>query len=73
MTPATRRAVRWLHILGAMVLGTYLYAPWSAEPVFRALVLFGVFPAIGLSGIWLWQGARIGRLLGGRRSRQRLP
>jgi len=57
MKPATtRRAMRWLHIVGSVVLGTYLYSPWGAEPAFRALVLYGVFPVLGASGLamWLW-------------------
>jgi len=57
MNPATaRRALRSLHIVGSVVLGVYLYAPWGSEPAFRAVVLFGVFPALGASGVamWLW-------------------
>ena len=57
MKPATtRRALRWLHIVGSVVLGVYLYSPWGSEPAFRAVVLFGVFPALGASGgaMWLW-------------------
>lgn len=56
MTPATaRRAMRWLHIVGGVVLGVSLYAPWGSEPTFRAVVLFGVFPALSLSGVAMWQ------------------
>ncbi|MFN2323274.1 MAG: hypothetical protein ABR510_10000 [Trueperaceae bacterium] len=62
MNPATtRRALRWLHIVGSVVLGVYLYSPWGTEPVFEAVVLFGVFPALGASGVAMWQWPRLVR------------
>ena len=65
MHPASaRRILQWLHIAGSVLVGTYLYSPWSSETVFRASVLYAVFPAMGLRGLWMWQGPRIGRLLG---------
>lgn len=68
MTPAFRNALRWLHILlGAVILGTYVYSPCGDAPAFRALVLWVAFPALALSGLLLWQGGRLARLLGRRR------
>ncbi len=62
MKPATtRRALRWLHIVGAVVLGVYLYSPWAAQPVFEAVVLFGIVPALGASGVAMWQWPRLVR------------
>ena len=30
MSPELRNALRWIHIvLGAVILGTYLYSPWG--------------------------------------------
>ena len=67
MNPATtRRALRWLHIVGGVVLGVYLYSPWGAEPAFRAAVLFGVFPALGASGLAMWLWPRLVRAWRGR-------
>jgi hypothetical protein len=67
MNPATaRRALRWLHIVGGVVLGVYLYSPWGSEPAFRAAVLFGVFPAISVSGVAMWQWAKLVRARRGR-------
>jgi len=66
MTPAFRNALRWLHILiGAVILGTYVYSPWGDAAAFRALVLWVAFPALGLSGLMLWQGGRIARSVRG--------
>ena len=58
-----RRTLRWVHIVTAALIGTYLYSPWSADPVFAALTLYGVFPLMGLTGIAMWQQGRIARLL----------
>ncbi len=67
MTPGFRNALRWLHIgLGAVILGTYVYSPWADVDAFRALVLWVAFPALGLSGLALWQWNRIARIFGRR-------
>jgi hypothetical protein len=68
MNPATRTAFRWFHIAGAVSLGAYLYSPWGGNPVFAAVVLWAVFPVLGLSGLVMWQWGRISRLRGPRRA-----
>ncbi len=63
----TRNILRWIHIAGAGVLGTYIYSPWSSDPTFQLLVQAVVFPGLlGVTGIALWQQGRIKRLLRGR-------
>ena len=69
MSRGLRTTLRWLHIvLGAVIVGTYLYSPLGEAPAFRALVLWGAFPALGLSGLAMWQWGRIARLLDRRKS-----
>ena len=64
MSPMTfRRTLRWTHIATSAVVGTYLYSPWSADPVFSAITLYGVFPLMGLTGLAMWQQGRIARWL----------
>lgn len=46
-------------IVGSVVLGIDLDSPWGADPAFRALVLYGVFPVLGASGIAMWQLPRL--------------
>jgi hypothetical protein len=62
--------VRWAHIIEAAIIGTYLYSPWSANPVFSAITLYVVFPLMALSGVLMWQQPRVMKLLkrGERRS-----
>ena len=63
---AVRKTLRWGHITGSVILGTYLYSPFSANPGFAAITLYIVFPIMALSGVWMWQQGRINRLFRGR-------
>ncbi len=68
MTPIKlRQTLRWIHIVGGLIVGTYLYAPWSADPAFTAVTLYGVVPLLGLSGIAMWQQGRISRWMKSRK------
>jgi hypothetical protein len=41
----TNRAIApWLHIAAAAALGTYVYSPRAAEPVFARLCAWACFP-----------------------------
>lgn len=64
MSPTTfRRTLRWTHIATSAVVGTYLYSPWSSDPTFAAITLYGVFPLMGLTGLAMWQQGRLARWL----------
>jgi hypothetical protein len=59
-----RRAVtRGLHLAASLPLGTLVYAPAEFADQIRPLVQIVLFPALGVSGIWMWQGSRLRRLL----------
>lgn len=63
MSPTTvRRILRWGHIVASGVIGTYLYSPLAADPVFATLTHYVVFPLMALSGIAMWQQGRLTRL-----------
>lgn len=55
-----RKAQRAAHLLGACVLAVYAYAPVGAE--LRDTVRFVVLPVLVLTGVAMWQAARIRRL-----------
>jgi len=57
-----RRALRWTHIVTAAVLGTFLYSPLAADPVFAAVTKFFAFPVMVLTGVAMWQQGRLARL-----------
>lgn len=50
-----RNTIRWIHLVLSAVLGVYLYSPWSSAPLFGAIVKFGIFPMVGITGVALWQ------------------
>jgi hypothetical protein len=62
MTPGKRRRVqRRVHLLAATVLLAYVYAPVGAE--LQDVVRLAAFPALAVTGIAMWQAARIRRAL----------
>ncbi|MEL6582576.1 MAG: hypothetical protein AAFQ36_01975 [Pseudomonadota bacterium] len=64
MSAATVRvSLRWFHIVGGLLVGTYLYSPWSANEAFTAITLYAVVPALGLSGLAMWKQGRLMRLI----------
>ena len=58
-----RDAHRVAHLAGAAALGTYLYSPWGDAALFTAILQWGVFPGLTLSGTLLWQWPRLRRAL----------
>jgi hypothetical protein len=66
LTPAQQRRIqRAAHVLAAVVLFAYVYAPLGGE--LQDVVRFVVFPVLALTGIAMWQSARIRRALRARR------
>jgi hypothetical protein len=61
-----RRGVRLLHIAAACALGTYLYSPLIDATWAARVLQLGVFPAMAVSGLVMWQQARLRRWLGAR-------
>lgn len=63
-----RRSIhRSIHVLFAVVLGTYLYSPLSGVWVAELLVQVLVFPGLALSGVLLWKGPVVRRWVRARR------
>ena len=67
-TPAQqRRAQRPVHLLAAAILCAYVYAPIDDQ--LQDLIRFAVFPVLVLTGVAMWQAARVRRALRSRRGR----
>jgi hypothetical protein len=56
---ALRRAQRRVHLFAGAVLAAFVYAPLGTE--LHDVVRFAVFPILALTGIAMWQAARIRR------------
>ena len=59
-----RQVVRWSHILIGALMITFIYSAGLREnAIFAGLVQFVAVPAVIVSGVVLWQQARIGKLI----------
>jgi hypothetical protein len=56
-----RRIQRRAHLLAAVVLLAYVYAPLEAQ--LEQVIRFAVLPVLALTGVAMWQAARIRRTL----------
>jgi hypothetical protein len=58
-----RLLLRIIHVVGAVLICTFVYSPWSSLPWFLSLMQFVVIPVLTLSGVVMWQQAFVVRLL----------
>jgi hypothetical protein len=64
ISAATKRSIlRWIHIIfGIPILG-YIYSPFEEIPNYAPAVRFVFAPVIVLSGLWMWKGHVLRRLI----------
>lgn len=64
MTEATKRSIfRWIHLTFAIPIIGYIYSPFKELPNYAPVVRYVAFPVIALSGLWMWKGQLIRRLI----------
>ena len=63
----TRTILRWTHVLVGFLIGVFVYTPAHDNEPFVLLMQAAVLPAVSLTGLWMWQQARIRRLYRRRR------
>lgn len=64
----TRTVLRWTHLLVGWLIGVFVYTPAHENETFVLLMQIVFLPVVILTGVWMWQQARIRRLY--RRLRQ---
>ena len=58
-----RSIFRWVHIvLGIPIIG-YLYSPFKELPNYAPVVRYVAVPVVVLSGLWMWKGHVVRRLV----------
>jgi len=64
MKEATKRSIiRWIHIIfGIPILG-YIYDSPSDTPNYASTVRYVFLPVLLLSGLWMWKGHVVRRLI----------
>ena len=61
---ATKRSIlRWIHIIFGIPIVGYIYSPFEEIPKYADAVRFIFLPIILLSGLWMWKGHVVRRLL----------
>ena len=64
MSDATKRSIfRWVHIIFAVPIIGYIYSPFEQIPNYAGVVRFVAVPVIVLSGLWMWKGHVVRRLI----------
>ena len=64
MKETTKRAIfRTVHLILAIPIIGYIYSPFEVLPDYAFPTRFVFFPAIALSGLWMWKGHVVRRLL----------
>ena len=58
-----RSIVRWIHIVFSIPILGYIYSPFEVLPTYAPRVRFVVVPVMLLSGLWMWKGHLLRRLV----------
>jgi thiosulfate reductase cytochrome b subunit len=73
MKEATKRSiVRWIHIVLAIPIVGYIYSPFDQIPNYAFITRYIYVPIIVLSGLWMWKGHVVRRLIS-RKSANQIP
>jgi hypothetical protein len=64
MSQGIKRSVfRWIHIVFSVPIIGYVYSPFEEIPKYAPATRFVFLPVLVLSGLWMWQGHRLRRLI----------
>ncbi|MBL8823344.1 MAG: hypothetical protein JNJ77_12200 [Planctomycetia bacterium] len=64
MTAATKRSIlRGIHMVLAIPIAGYVYSPFANLPDYAGPTRFVFFPLLVLTGLWMWKGHELGRLM----------
>ncbi len=64
MKETTKRSlVRWMHLVFSIPILGYIYSPFEEIPKYAPAVRFVFLPVLVLSGLWMWKGHVLRRLV----------
>jgi hypothetical protein len=67
MRDATQRSiVRSIHLVLSIPIIGYIYSPFDVIPSYAPATRFVFFPAMVLSGLWMWKGHIVRRFISNR-------
>jgi hypothetical protein len=59
----SRAIFRWIHLIFSIPILGYIYSPFKNLPDYAPATRFVFIPVMVLSGLWMWKGHVIRRLL----------
>jgi hypothetical protein len=59
----TRTIFRWIHLVFSIPILGYIYSPFDKIPNYAPATRFVFVPAMILSGLWMWKGHVVRRLI----------
>ncbi len=59
----TRSILRWIHLVVAIPILGYIYSPFEKLPDYAPKTRFVFVPVMVLSGLWMWKGHMVRRLI----------
>ena len=59
----SRTVFRWIHIVFAIPIVGYIYSPFKSLPDYAPATRFVFLPVMVLTGLWMWKGHVVRRLL----------
>jgi hypothetical protein len=67
---AKRSMLRWIHLVFSIPIIGYIYSPFEQIPNYAPVVRFVAVPFIVLTGLWMWKGHVVRRLVSKRAAEQ---
>jgi hypothetical protein len=61
-----RSIFRWIHIFFSIPILGYIYSPFDKLPDYATPTRYVFFPGMVVSGLWMWKGHVVRRLIGKR-------
>jgi hypothetical protein len=58
-----RSIIRWIHIVCSIPIIGYIYSPFEVIPNYAPATRFAFLPIMLLSGLWMWKGYVLRRLM----------
>ncbi len=62
-TVPKRSILRWIHIVLSIPIYGYIYSPFQKLPQYAPPTRFVFFPLMVLTGLLMWKGHLLGRLI----------
>jgi hypothetical protein len=71
MNTATQRSIfRWIHLIFSIPILGYIYSPFEKLPDYAPPTRYVFLPVMVLSGLWMWKGHVVRRLISKRSAQQ---